>query len=191
MGAKPPSRLPGLAGGPRRVACLHAGRPVPAADRHRLAGARRAAERLADRLTWEEQAPARGRPSFAPYYVYVGDLRICEQCGTEFAPRREHSRFCSPQCRLAWNSAHALHAAVSWAALDWSLTAMTEATSRLAREALDPRHAAVAVSDAVWWVTIVDSTLVRYHPDSYDATLDEQPPLQRDEIEQTLEGLRY
>jgi hypothetical protein len=81
---------------------------------------------------------------------------------------------------------------VSGAALDWSLTAMSEATGRLARaRSLDPRHAAIAVSDATWWVTIVDATLVRYHPDNYDAAMDAQPPRQRAEIELTLAGLRY
>jgi hypothetical protein len=122
----------------------------------------------------------------------MADVRRCEQCGTEFLPRREHSRFCSAECRVAWNKANARHANVSAAALDWSLSAMSEATGRLARaRALDPRHAAVAVSDATWWVTIVDATLVRNLPAAYDAALDAQPPQQRAEIEQTLAGLRY
>jgi len=99
---------------------------------------------------------------------------------------------------VAWNAEHKGHASVSTAALDWSLTAMAEATSRLARirmlggsPALDAQHAAVAVSDATWWVTIVDATMVRYHPDSYDATLDALPADKQDEIEQTLAGLRF
>ncbi|HEX3963756.1 MAG TPA: hypothetical protein VHZ03_45140 [Trebonia sp.] len=122
----------------------------------------------------------------------MSDVRRCEQCGTEFAPRREHSRFCSAECRLAWNKANAGHSDVSGAALAWSLTAMAEATGRLARaRSLDPRHAAVAVSDATWWVTIVDATLVRYHPGSYDAAMDARPPQQRAEIELTFTGLRY
>jgi hypothetical protein len=122
----------------------------------------------------------------------MADVRRCEQCGTEFLPRREHSRFCSAECRLAWNKANARHANVSAAALDWSLSAMSEAAGRLARaRVLDPRHAAVAVSDATWWVTIVDATLVRYLPGAYDAALDAQAPQQRAEIEQTLAGLRY
>jgi hypothetical protein len=99
---------------------------------------------------------------------------------------------------VAWNKEHKGHANVSTAALDWSLTAMAEATSRLARirtlgssPALDAQHAAVAVSDATWWVTIVDATLVRYRPDSYDATLDALSVTRQDEIEQTLAGLRF
>lgn len=122
--------------------------------------------------------------------------RACEQCGTAFLPRREHSRFCSARCRVAWNSGYARHEGVSSAALDWSLTAMTEATARLARSCPSGAgaaevHAVVAVSDAVWWVTIVDATLVRYHPDSYDATMDALPAARQQEIEQTLAGLRY
>jgi hypothetical protein len=97
---------------------------------------------------------------------------------------------------VAWNSVHERHAGVSSAALDWSLTAMTEATARLARSRpignpTAEAHAAVAVSEAVWWVTIVDATLVRYHPDGYDATIDALQPAQREEIEQTLAGLRF
>jgi hypothetical protein len=128
----------------------------------------------------------------------MSDVRECEQCGKAFMPRREHSRFCSAECRLAWNAEHRGHASVSTAALDWSLTAMADATLRLARAratgiapGLDAQHAAVAVSDATWWVTIVDATMVRYHPDIYDATLDGLPPARQDEIEQTLAGLRF
>ena len=130
------------------------------------------------------------------YHGPVSDVRRCEQCGTEFVPRREHARFCSAECRLAWNKANVGHSDVSGAALVWSLTA---ACSRRGDRpggwpgprSLDPRHAAVAVSDATWWVTIVDATLVRYHPGSYDAAMDAQPPQQRAEIELTLTGLRY
>ena len=47
------------------------------------------------------------------------------------------------------------------------------------------------ISEAVWWVTIVDGTLVRYHPDGYDAVLDGQSAEDRDLIEGTLAGLRF
>jgi hypothetical protein len=126
----------------------------------------------------------------------MATTRACEQCGAAFIPRREHSRFCSAQCRVAWNSEHARHEGVSSAALDWSLSAMTEATARLARSrppdaGTAEAHAVVAVSDAVWWVTIVDASLIRYHPDSYDATMDALPAARQQEIEQTLAGLRF
>ena len=78
----------------------------------------------------------------------MADARACEQCGTQFTPRREHSRFCSADCRRAWNKEHVGTSSVSPAALDWSLSAMAEATGRLGRaRTVDPRHAAVAVSD--------------------------------------------
>jgi hypothetical protein len=122
------------------------------------------------------------------------DIRACEQCGTEFTPRREHARFCSTGCRMAWNRGDPRQATVSFAALDWSVNAMTEVTSRLE----DNSHklgllvtAATAVSDATWWVTLVDATLVRYQPCEYDATLESLRPAEREEVEQTLAGLRY
>ncbi len=47
------------------------------------------------------------------------------------------------------------------------------------------------ISEAVWWVTIVDGTLVRYHPDGYDAVLASQATADRDLIEGTLAGMRF
>jgi hypothetical protein len=157
------------------------------------------------------------------------EVRACEQCGTEFTPRREHARFCSTRCRLAWTPGDARQATVSVAALDWAVNAMIEVTSRLdgrngadasdspvtgrgavtdrgavtgrgpvgggsapaSAPAPDLRHAAIAVSEATWWVTLVDATLVRYFPGGYDAVLDAQPAPGRAEIEHTLAGLRY
>ena len=62
----------------------------------------------------------------------VADVRECAQCGTPFTPRREHARFCSPRCRMAWNREHAGVAAAPAVAIDWSVIAMTEAAGRLA-----------------------------------------------------------
>jgi hypothetical protein len=76
--------------------------------------------------------------------------------------------------------------------LDWAVNAMIEVTGRLdgaGRLAL--QHAAIAVSEATWWVTLVDATLVRYFPGGYDAVLDAQPAPERAQIEHTLAGLRY
>lgn len=47
------------------------------------------------------------------------------------------------------------------------------------------------VSDAVWWVTIVDATLVRYHPGAYDAALAARDRAGRELTEGTLAGLRF
>jgi len=49
----------------------------------------------------------------------------------------------------------------------------------------------VMISEAVWWVTIVDATLVRYHPDVYHAVLTGRPVAERELIEGTLAGLRF
>jgi len=77
-------------------------------------------------------------------------------------------------------------------ALDWSITAMHDATERLARMRASARPRAFAViSEAVWWVTIVDGTLVRYHPQTYDAVMAGQTPAERPLIEGTLAGLRF
>jgi hypothetical protein len=92
---------------------------------------------------------------------------------------------------MAWNDKHAGVAAAPAAAIDWSVAAMAEAATRLsASAARDLPHLSEAVSDAVWWVTLVDATLVRYHPRNYEGALAGRSARRR-ETEQTLEGLRY
>ena len=55
-------------------------------------------------------------------------------------------------------------------ALQWSITAMSDTTERLPRvRAWDRPRAFAVIGEAVWWVTIVDATLVRHHPEAYDA----------------------
>lgn len=116
-------------------------------------------------------------------------MRKCAQCGTSFTPRREHARFCSAHCRMAWNREHAGVAAAPAVAVDWSVTAMTEAAGRLAAGSHDLPRLAAAVAETVWWVTLVDATLVRYHPRCYEAAL--ASGAAPEEAEETLEGLRY
>jgi len=121
----------------------------------------------------------------------VPEVRECAVCGNEFIPAREHARFCSARCRMAWNHEHAGVAAAPAAAIDWSVAAMAEAAVRLSSSgAWDLAHLAEALSDAVWWVTLVDATLVRYHPRNYEGALAGRSARRR-ETEQTLEGLRY
>jgi endogenous inhibitor of DNA gyrase (YacG/DUF329 family) len=123
--------------------------------------------------------------------VREAEVRECAQCGSEFTPGREHARFCSARCRMAWNDEHAGVAGAPPAAIDWSVAAMSEAAQRLASpSSWDLPHLADAVADAVWWVTLVDATLVRYHPQNYESTLGGRSARRR-ETEQTLEGLRY
>lgn len=69
---------------------------------------------------------------------------------------------------------------------------MRDATERLLRaRALDRPRAFAVISEAVWWVTIVDGTLVRYRPEAYDGVMADHPPAERRLIEGTLAGLRF
>jgi hypothetical protein len=77
-------------------------------------------------------------------------------------------------------------------ALSWAITAMRDTTERLGRaRAGDPAQAFAVIGEAVWWVTIVDATLVRYYPDEYDAALSGLPVRLRREAETTFGGLRF
>lgn len=77
-------------------------------------------------------------------------------------------------------------------ALLWSITAMSEATARLPRTGTQDRaRAYVVVGEAVWWVTLVDATMVRHHPEPYDNVMAGQSPAQCLQIEATLTGLRF
>src|SRR6476646_3729288 len=68
---------------------------------------------------------------------------------------------------------------------------MGEATERPGRvRAWDRARACAVIGEAVWWVTLVDATLVRHHPRAYDAALAGQPSAERTVIEGTLAGLR-
>jgi len=109
-----------------------------------------------------------------------------------FAPRREHARFCSVRCRVAWNREEMGDPAVEVRALQWSITAMSDAAERLhVVWAWDRPQAFAVVGEAVWWVTIVDATLVRYHPGTYDGVMAGQIPAERRLVEGTLAGLRF
>jgi hypothetical protein len=92
---------------------------------------------------------------------------------------------------MAWNREHAGVAAAPAVAIDWSVTAMTEAAGRLTTAgARDLPRLAAAVGETVWWITLVDATLVRYHPRDYEKALAAKA-VRRRKTEQTLEGLRY
>jgi hypothetical protein len=122
----------------------------------------------------------------------AADTRKCEQCGTSFVPRREHARFCSGQCRAAWNHEHTGDVVAAASALAWSVTAMNDATRRLSRvAAADKPRGFTVISEAVWRITIVDGTLVRHHPEAYDSVMASQARAQRELIEGTLAGLRF
>jgi hypothetical protein len=122
----------------------------------------------------------------------MADTRNCEQCGVAFAPRREHARFCSARCRVTWNRRHASGSPADTGALDWAVIAMRDTTSRLLRAGgWDRADGFAVISEAVWWVTMVDATLVRYRPDIYGSLLAGQDPARRRVTEETFGGLRF
>jgi hypothetical protein len=82
--------------------------------------------------------------------------------------------------------------AVEVNALQWSITALRDATERLPRvRPWDRPRAFAVIGEAVWWVTIVDGTLVRHHPEAYDDVAAAQATAERRLIEGTLGGLRF
>ena len=77
-------------------------------------------------------------------------------------------------------------------ALSWSVTAMADSEQRLRlARSLDLPQAIAVVSEAVWWVTIVDATMVRYHVTAYDQALAVLDPAVRRVMEGTFGGLRF
>lgn len=52
-------------------------------------------------------------------------------------------------------------------------------------------EALTVISEAVWWVTLVDATMIRYHHDAYDRALGDLPPAERKLTEGTFTGLRF
>jgi hypothetical protein len=122
----------------------------------------------------------------------VADIRSCEQCGAVFVPRREHARFCTVPCRVAWNREHMGDPAADASALQWSITAMSEITQRLPEMRVwDPARALAVIGEAVWWITLVDATLVRYHLGAYDGVADGLASAERQRTEGILAGLRF
>jgi len=120
------------------------------------------------------------------------DTRGCTQCGRAFTPRREHARFCTPGCRVAWNRDHLTDAMAEERALEWSLAGMRDVIERLAvHQPADAEAAFEAISEGVWWVTIIDARLIRQYMDIYDAILATHPQVQHPVIEGTLTGLRF
>ena len=142
----------------------------------------------------------------------MAETRRCERCDKEFEPKREHARFCSARCRVAWNRDNWNQVAQdqqkwgseNWAdaprgpqdtgtsALRWAFTAMHDTTRRLGRlRASDRAQAFAVIGEAVWWVTIVDATLVRHYPDVYERALDRLTDQDREATETTFAGLRF
>ena len=137
----------------------------------------------------------------------MADIRTCARCGRTFEPKREHARFCSARCRVAWNRENLnpdRWGIANWAperqrepqtqasALSWAVIAMRDTAERLGRvRATDRPQAFAVIGEAVWWVTIVDATMVRYHPQVYEAALAALPAAGRELVEGTFGGLRF
>jgi hypothetical protein len=100
------------------------------------------------------------------------EVRDCAQCGAQFKPRREHARFCSAVCRITWNRQPASGQPVADTPLSWSVSALADTAERLCKAGnMNLPEALALVSEAVWWVTLVDATMIRYHHDAYDRAL--------------------
>jgi hypothetical protein len=122
----------------------------------------------------------------------MGNVRECEQCGGLFVPPREHARFCSARCRVAWNRLNTGAPGTGDDVLDWSVTALRDTTDRLLQaRSLDGPACHALISEAVWWSTMVDATMVRYHQDAYAAALARRDAAARRVIEDTFGGLRF
>lgn len=122
----------------------------------------------------------------------MADVRTCAQCGVEFEPRREHARFCSAACRITWNRENATGQAVGDTPLSWSVSALEDTAERLCKaQAMSLPEALAVISEAVWWVTLVDATMIRYHHDAYDRALAGLPAGERKLTEGIFTGLRY
>ena len=122
----------------------------------------------------------------------VADDRRCDQCGEVFTPRREHARFCTARCRVSWNRQHADDMPALAETLEWSIAAMWQATERLGDvPGCDPQDGFAIIGEAVWWVTMVDATLVRYRADAYAELLASLSATEREITEDTFGGLRF
>jgi hypothetical protein len=120
------------------------------------------------------------------------EARNCEQCGAEFEPRREHARFCSALCRITWNREHSGGQPTGDTPLSWSVSALEDTARRLCKtDAMNLPEGLAAITEAVWWVTLVDATMIRYHHDAYDQALADLGPVERKQTEGTFTGLRF
>lgn len=120
------------------------------------------------------------------------DVRNCAQCGVEFEPRREHARFCSAECRIIWNRENASGQHIGDTPLNWSVAALEDTAERLRKaEAMTLPEALAVISESVWWVTLVDATMIRYHHDAYDHALADLCADQRKITDGTFTGLRF
>lgn len=151
-----------------------------------------AIRRLRRGTAWESAAAPASSPPQVRESGWLADSRSCEQCGAAFVPAREHARFCTSDCRDAWNRDHLGDPVMLESAFTWSMSAMSEAAARLhVVQARDKLQAFEAIGEAVWWTTMVDATLVRHYPRAYDTVMAAHTPAKRRLVSETLTGLRF
>jgi anti-sigma B factor antagonist len=122
----------------------------------------------------------------------AADSRGCARCGALLVQQGEHAGFCGGDCRVAWNREHLGDPAVDASSLTSSMAAMSEATARLpAVKVWDHPQAFAAIGEAVWWITMVDATLVRHHPGAYDTVMAARGLAERELIVEGLAGLLF
>jgi hypothetical protein len=93
---------------------------------------------------------------------------------------------------VTWNRENAGGSATGDTPLSWSVAALEDTAARLGKAgALTLPEALAVISEAVWWVTLVDATMIRYHHDVYDRTLVGLSPAERRATEGTFAGLRF
>jgi hypothetical protein len=93
---------------------------------------------------------------------------------------------------VAWNRRHSTGVPAETGALDWSIAAMRETADRLQHAGgWDRADGFTVISEAVWWVTMVDATMVRYRPEVYGAVLARLDAAERKTTENTFAGLRF
>ena len=80
--------------------------------------------------------------------------------------------FCSAARRVAWNRRYTRGQLTGDTALSWSISAMNDTVQRLGKATgIDVPEALALVSESVWWVTLVDATMIRYHEGADDRAL--------------------
>ena len=93
---------------------------------------------------------------------------------------------------MIWNRQHAEDMPGQADTLEWSIAAMWQVTERLGDvPGCDPQDGFGIIGEAVWWVTMVDATLVRYRAEAYGELLDSLSASERQVIEDAFGGLRF
>ena len=107
----------------------------------------------------------------------MADTKVCEQCGTSFAPRREHAPVLLRPLpgRLEPAQRQRPPGRDRRAGLVHHRDAGDHRPAPADHD-WDRANGFAVISEAVWWVTMVDATLMRYHPDIHGRVLQARTP---------------